>query len=214
LIRNQADLDAISNCATINGDLLLPGAAMNSISFSPQLQAVMGALFISGGSSGGTTAIHAPGLTSVGSGGGFSGVIGTNYRPGLTIQSFPFLDSVSFNELSAIGGDLTFQNNPQITNFNGFQNLATVGGDVDVIGNFNSLSLPSLESVGGGINVETTSNSFQCPFPNFRTDGHIHGMGFVCSGNIANPQSNVHVNITANTQPFQQSGSSKIQGFG
>jgi hypothetical protein len=214
LIKSQADLDAISSCATINGDLLLPSAVMNSISFSPKLKAVMGAMVIAGGSGSGTTTIQAPGLTSVGSGGGFSSVIGTNYRPGLTIQSFPLLNSMSFNELDAIGGSLVFNNNPLITNFNGFQSLITVGGDVDIIGNFTSLSLPSLDSIGGGINIETTSNSFQCPFPNFRTDGHIHGTGFVCSGNIANPQSNVHENVTANTQPFQQSGSSKIQGFG
>lgn len=92
-------------------------------------------------------------------------------------------------------------NNPQLTDIDGFQSLQMVDGNVDLTGDFNQLSLPSLTKVGGGVNIQTSSKNFTCPIPNDRTNGVIQGKGFVCSGNITNPTPGVGANYTANTFP-------------
>ena len=89
-------------------------------------------------------------------------------------------------------------NNSALKDINGFQSLQTVGGNIDITGDFNSLSLPSLTKVGGGLNIQSSSSSFVCPIANDRANGVIQGHGFVCSGNIAHPMPGVGANVSAN----------------
>lgn len=62
--------------------------------------------------------------------------------------------------------------------------LATVAGNVDLTGNFNDVSLPAISDVGGGVNVESTSSSFQCPS---NIHGVTKGSAFTCEGNVQHP---------------------------
>jgi hypothetical protein len=123
------------------------------------------------------------------------------------------LNSASFPQLTNIGGNLDFANNPQLTAINGFQSLQTVGGNIDLTGDFNQVSLPSLTNVGGGINIQTSSKNFTCPISSDRTNGVIQGKGFVCAGNITNPTPGVGANYTANTFPALASPSVSSGSF-
>lgn len=117
-------------------------------------------------------------------------------------------NSANFPQLTNIGGNLVFANNPQLTTINDFQSLQMVGGNIDLMGDFNEISLPSLTGVGGGVNIQTSSKNFTCPILNNRTNEIIQGKRFVCAGNIANPTPNVEANYTANAFPAAPSKSS------
>jgi len=76
----------------------------------------------------------------------------------LTNVSFPLLTSV---------GDLTVQNNTVLGAVEGFPKLQTVAGGVILRGNFDSVELPSLKDVKGGVTVfSTTDISAFCGFFN------------------------------------------------
>jgi hypothetical protein len=76
----------------------------------------------------------------------------------LTNVSFPLLTSV---------GDLTIQNNTALDAVEGFPKLQTVSGGVILRGNFDSVELPSLKDVKGGVTVfSTTDISAFCGFFN------------------------------------------------
>ncbi|KAH6609519.1 hypothetical protein Trco_002865 [Trichoderma cornu-damae] len=74
----------------------------------------------------------------------------------LTNVSFPLLTSV---------GDLTIQNNTALGAVEGFPKLQSVSGGVILRGNFDSVELPSLKDVEGGVTVySTTDISAFCGF--------------------------------------------------
>ncbi|KAK1247350.1 hypothetical protein MKX07_002259 [Trichoderma sp. CBMAI-0711] len=74
----------------------------------------------------------------------------------LTNVSFPLLTSV---------GDLTIQNNTAMDAIEGFPKLETVAGGVILRGNFDTVELPSLKDVKGGVTVySTTDISAFCGF--------------------------------------------------
>jgi hypothetical protein len=85
--------------------------------------------------------------------------------------NFAFLGSLE----SFITGEFLFAETPAVPNFNGFPVLSQIGGSLDLTGNFNSVELPNLNSIGGGVNVQSSSPSFQCIFPNFRTNRVVRG---------------------------------------
>ncbi|KAL6863919.1 cell wall protein [Trichoderma novae-zelandiae] len=76
------------------------------------------------------------------------------------------LTNVSFPLLTAVG-DLTIQNNTAMKAVEGFPKLGTVAGGVILRGNFDSVELPSLKDVKGGVTVySTTDISAFCGFFN------------------------------------------------
>ena len=116
---------------------------------------------------------------------------------------------MSFPELTTIGGTFLIANNTHLTTIGGFNNVATVGGSIDWTGSFDSASLPSISDVRGGVNVQTSSDTFQCPFPDIQSNGVVKGKGFICTGKVANPSSGVNgTNQTANsgTGPSKSAG--------
>lgn len=119
----------------------------------------------------------------------------------LSISNCSSLTTASFPQLKSIGGGFIIFNNSDLLNINGFPLLQNISGDVDLLGDFNNLSLPSLTYVGGGIDIQSSSSSFKCPFPSIRSNGVVHGQGFICAGNIENPTSVTGLNLTAGTKP-------------
>jgi hypothetical protein len=152
----------------------------------------------------GMTYLSGAGVQNVGLGSGSSSPSNGN---SLSILSNQLATTVTFPALTAIGGSLVIGNNSGMTNINGFGELASVGGNVDLSGDFQSVSLPALTSVGGGVNIQSSNPNFQCPISDDRTNGVIKGKGFVCAGNIKDAAQGVTgANFSANT--FSPGGTS------
>lgn len=185
-IRNVDDFDAIVNCITITGDLIVtPDTNLDSIDLPGVLQTVTGSLIFDGQSTASATSISAPGLNSVGStkSSGTQQISDFYTTDGLIIGYFRSLTKLSFPMLAGIQSNFLIQNDSYLTTFS-FPALSTIGGNLDLTGNFDSVGFPALTRIGGGVNVETTSSDFQCP-------GNIHssdsGGAFTCEGSVTNP---------------------------
>ena len=158
------------------------------------IQAITGGFMASGTA---VTAVSAPGVQTVG-----SASTSANSQNSLSILNNALVSNVNFPSLTSIAGNLEFANNPDINSIDGFGQLASVGGNVDLTGTFSSVSLPNLNNVGGGVNIQSSNAGFACPIGADRTNGVIKGNGFVCAGNIKNPTPGVTgANFTANTFP-------------
>ncbi|CAI4055424.1 Ecm33p SKDI_02G1830 [Saccharomyces kudriavzevii IFO 1802] len=102
----------------------------------------------------------------------------------LSIVSNDELSKAAFNNLTAIGGGFIIANNTQLKDIDGFSKVQTVGGAVDVTGNFSTLDLSSLKSVRGGANFDSTGN-FSCnALKKLQSNGAIQGDSFVCKNGI------------------------------
>ena len=128
------------------------------------------------------------------------------------------LTALSIPSLTEIGGTFLIANNSKLRTIGEFPFLKTIGGSLDWAGSFDYASgLPLLSDVGGGVNVQSSSDSFKCPFPQIRTNGVVKGNGFICSGNISNPSSGVNgTNQTADAfhQISTTNGTSQLPGNG
>jgi hypothetical protein len=132
------------------------------------------------------TSISAPNLTTIGS--------------SLSFVNCSSLTNTSFPKLTTIGGTFLIANNTELTTIGGFNQVTTIGGSIDWTGSFDNASLPDISDIRGGVNVQTSSSTFQCPFPDLQTNGVVKGKGFVCTGKVANPSSGVNgTNQTANS---------------
>jgi hypothetical protein len=211
-ISSSSDLDGISQCTEIKGDLIVtPGTSgLGSIDFPPGLQSVTGTLVFDGQNLASTTSISAPGLSSVGAAQstgtkGLSDLVNTS---GLIIGNFPSLGNFSFPSLATIQSNFVVENNPQVGDID-MPELSNVDGNVDLTGNFNSVELPALKQVEGGVNVQTTSPSFQCP-SDIRTA--TKQSAFTCDGNVThvNPGQDLQYATTPTKSSAIKANSSKI----
>lgn len=97
------------------------------------------------------------------------------------------LTKLDFSELVLIGGALKIHNNSMLANIDGFPKLETVRGAVDFVGKFSNASLPKLENVEGGFNLQTTED-FDCSqFNKYKSSKVIQGDGYVCKGKQKDP---------------------------
>jgi len=180
-LSSQANIDQISACRTIYGDIQIVPApndnTLNTISLPTTMTNITGSLQYMGffDETDATSAINAPGLSAIGSiNGAASGIYDGKFEnytlpwaaganPGLLIYDFAFLHSLSFPALHSIGGDLLFAQNSLVQNINGFPNLVSVGGNLNLTGNFDSIDFPKLSSVAGNVYIQSSSTKFQCP---------------------------------------------------
>ncbi|CAI4260703.1 CPA_1a_G0002760.mRNA.1.CDS.1 [Saccharomyces cerevisiae] len=99
----------------------------------------------------------------------------------LSIVSNDELSKAAFNNLTAIGGGFIIANNTQLKVIDGFNKVQTVGGAIEVTGNFSTLDLSSLKSVRGGANFDSSSSNFSCSaLKKLQSNGAIQGDSFVC----------------------------------
>jgi hypothetical protein len=134
------------------------------------------------------TSIAAPNLTVV--------------ESSLSFVNCSQLTNMSFPKLTEIGGTFLIANNTDLTDITGFDEVQTIGGSIDWTGSFDNASLPAINDIRGGVNVQSSSQTFQCPFPQIQNNGVVKGKGFVCTGKVANPSSGVNgTNQTANSGP-------------
>lgn len=98
------------------------------------------------------------------------------------------LTELDFPELVTVGGGFKIHNNTELTNIDGFPKLETVRGAVDFVGNFDNATLPSLEDVQGGFNLQTTEE-FDCEeFDGYQSQGVIKGDDYECKGSEEDPK--------------------------
>jgi hypothetical protein len=93
-----------------------------------------------------------------------------------------------FPSLTTINSDLMLANNTALLNVTAFQKLSSLGWDLDLTGCFDTVSLPAIKSIGRRVNIQSSSDVFQCPFPEIENNGVTTGRGFICSGGVKNPQ--------------------------
>lgn len=94
------------------------------------------------------------------------------------------LSNVSAVNLETIGGTFQLANNTKLTDIDGFPALTTVDGSVDFSGSFTNATLPALDDVRGGMNIQTTEE-FDCTeFDNYKSDGVVKGNGYTCEGKL------------------------------
>jgi hypothetical protein len=133
----------------------------------------------------------------------------------LTVRNNPVLSSLDFTKLTTINNGFNLIDNTALVSIDGFPKVASVGWDLDWTGSFHNASLPAIKFIGGRVNVQSSADTFSCPFPDIRVSGVVQGEGFVCSGRITNPRSfsvREYINITANNNEIRSSENLTKQG--
>jgi hypothetical protein len=91
------------------------------------------------------------------------------------------LTELSASNLKSLGGALVIANNTKLTNITGFPSLTSIGGALDVIGSFDTFSIPKLNAVKGGADVESNKTNFTCDALNkLEKAGKIQGHVYKC----------------------------------
>jgi hypothetical protein len=123
----------------------------------------------------------------------------------LSLLSGSGLTKLSFPKLAQLGGTFLIANNTQLKSISGFDNVGTVGGSLDWTGDFDNASLPAIQDICGGVDVQSSSATLRCPFPDIQNNGVVKGKGFVCTGNVLTPLSGVNGTNQTATPGEQQS---------
>lgn len=109
----------------------------------------------------------------------------------LTLTDNMKLTNLSMAKLSHLGGALALGGNVQLSSVNAFPNLQQVDGTLDLTGGFDEVQFPALADVRGGLNVQTSSNTFSCDGMNKLKNGVIKGNSFMCKSAVAKPKSTI-----------------------
>ncbi|KAI9664545.1 MAG: hypothetical protein M1821_005991 [Bathelium mastoideum] len=156
----------------------------------PALQSTNGSIGIQGSS---MQTLSAPNVTYI--------------NQSLSFSDNEKLQNVSMPQLIQIGGGFTLARNPEYLNMDGFPDLKTVRGAVDINGNFTNVTLPALSDVEGAFNLQSTADiSSDCS-----TFQAISGQSapikgkFTCAGSQTRPGG-------AGTSPSGTSSSSSATG--
>lgn len=85
--------------------------------------------------------------------------------------------------MTEIGGGFQIANNTKLASLSGFPLLESVGGAVDFVGSFDNATLPKLDTVRGGVTVDSDSEEFNCSSWNgLQKDNGIRGDSYECKG--------------------------------
>ncbi|KAI8967982.1 hypothetical protein BDF20DRAFT_991604 [Mycotypha africana] len=109
----------------------------------------------------------------------------------LTLTDNLRLYNLSMPQLMHLGGALSVSTNEKLVNINAFPSLQQVDGTLDITGGFDEIQFPALLDVRGGLNIQTSSQSFDCDGMNKLRHGVIKGNVFVCKGAVAQPESSL-----------------------
>jgi len=108
----------------------------------------------------------------------------------LAFVDSPNLSNISMPKLLGVGGGFLIANNTNLKSINGFPKLQVIVGALDFAGEFNNASLPALHDVRGGLNIQTTSSTFDCtPFNNDKSNSVVKGV-YNCQIGKSNPNTN------------------------
>jgi len=206
-ILEATDLSTIQNCSTIKGSVYVHAPwSNNTLSLPASLQTVTGGLFCTGlGVNGFMAVIEGQGLKAVATDENETASMGT----GFVITDYPNLTTLNFPSLEMIGSNFILTRNDQLVTLTGFENLTTVKGNVDLTGGFQNVAMPALQDVSGSVNIQSTSDTFQCPVNSDVVSGNST---FVCEGSVRNPQPLAVDNSTTNPLNLTASSSASPSG--
>jgi len=206
-VLETTDLSAIQNCTTIQGSVYVHAPwSNNTLSLPASLQTVTGGLFCTGlGVNGFMAVIEGLGLKAVATDENETATVGT----GLVISDYANLTALNFPSLEMIGSNFILTRNDQLVTLSGFDNLTTVKGNVDLTGNFQRVAMPALQDVSGSVNIQSTSDTFQCPVKSNVVSGNS---SFVCAGGVSNPRPLAVDNSTTNPLNLTASSSASPSG--
>ncbi|CAK7239809.1 MAG: cell wall protein Ecm33 [Sporothrix thermara] len=147
------------------------------------------------------TSFNAPNLTSTTSG-------------DISFVSNAQLTNISLPQLTSIGGGFLIANNTAQGKIDGFGKLKTVGGAVNMRGNFTDIELPSLKDVKGAFDIVSTGDisddctAFKKLAPSSQGgNGDIQGT-FTCQSNNAHANSDTNPTSTGSASSSSSTGSS------
>lgn len=152
----------------------------------PSLESLNGSL---GLYNNGFESFSAPNLTSIGE--------------ALAIVANEKVSNISFPLLTKINDNLQIANNTNLSMIDGFPKLKSVGGAFDISGNMSDVETPSLDSVKGTFNLQSTGNvNESCAFYQPLKDKKLIEGKFFCKGKLVDPGQQ-------GNKPTSQSGSDK-----
>ncbi|CAK7265422.1 cell wall protein Ecm33 [Sporothrix epigloea] len=175
----------------------------NVSSFSvPALQTVNGSMRFD---SNFFTTFNAPNLTSTQTG-------------DISFVSNAQLKNITLPQLTSIGGGFLIANNTAQDQINGFGKLKSVGGAIDMRGNFTDIELPALNDVKGAFDIVSTGDisdscaTFKKLAPSSQGgNGDIQG-SYTCQSH--NAQANSNPTATGSSSGSSSTGSSSSSSSG
>jgi len=103
------------------------------------------------------------------------------------VVSCSSLTNLTVPSLVSVGGTFQIANNTMLGSVTGFPKLKTVGGAVDLSGNFKEAALPALDDVSGGFNLQSTDDLDCTGFDKLK-GGVVRGK-YVCKSNLDEAES-------------------------
>ncbi|KAG5358038.1 Cell wall protein [Yarrowia sp. B02] len=120
----------------------------------------------------------------------------TKVGGGIFFVSNSELTSLKVPELEEIGGGLQVANNTKLRKVDGFPKVKSVAGAIEMLGNFSEATLPKLNQVKGGVDVESNDSGFNCSSWNdAHSNGDIQGDSYQCSAKES--QTSVAISATS-----------------
>jgi len=108
----------------------------------------------------------------------------------LAFVDSPNLSNISMPKLTYIGAGFLIANNSNLKSIDGFPKLQTIVGALDFAGAFDNATLPALKDVRGGLNIQTSSSTFDCtPFDNDKQNSIVKGV-YTCAKAQTAPNTN------------------------
>jgi len=131
----------------------------------------------------------------------------------LAFVDCPNLSNISMPELLGVGAGFLIANNTALKKIMGFPKLEVVVGALDFAGDFNNASIPNLKDVRGGMNLQTTSSTFDCtPFNNDKTNSITKGT-YNCEIGKAKPNTSLNPSSSSGSSSPSSSAKSAAVNF-
>lgn len=130
----------------------------------------------------------------------------------LSINDNDELEEFDFPKLKSIGGALNIADNENLKSFSYFDKLETIGGSVNIDGDFDNGTFPELNRVAGGFNLSTTGELSCAEFTKLNSKGDVRGDKFYCRGASSTVSSSSSKSGNSNGESTSSSGSGSGSG--
>lgn len=132
----------------------------------------------------------------------------------LSITENDDLEEFDFPKLKSIGGALNIIDNENLKSFSYFDKLETIGGSVNIDGDFDNGTFPELNRVAGGFNLSTTGDLSCDSFTKLNSKGNVKGDKFYCRGASSTVSSSSSKSGNSNGQSTSSGSGSSGSGSG
>lgn len=116
----------------------------------------------------------------------------------LTIENNDNLGHIDFSNVTSIGGGLVIANNTELLAIENIDSIKTVQGAVVLKGDFDNCTMSSLKTVRGSFDLETSGHADCTPFKSLSKNGGIQG-SFVCKSKAVSSSSSTKTSKSTST---------------